>query len=340
MEKPKPNQPQMTVVIPTLGRPCLITALRSLVAVEDFATLEVLVCGAVNDEPMRSEFQQLLQTYLNIQHPPASHELKALHEKRNLGWRLARTELVAYLDDDVTLEPEWARKISAPFSDERVGLVSGPGLIPDQLPLMARLAGLALSSGAAGYVADRYLAGVAAVHEIKWSKIIGCNMALRRSLLEAVGGFNPVFEAGDEMFISFSIAKRGQRIVFASEARAYHFPRASLRGFIRQIHGYGATRIRLMSNGVEVEWSTLLPALLVVSVGALALLTPFVPAVRWLLSLELLAYATTVALIVARILWRTGQPRDLWLLALIPLMHTVYGAAEWQELFVPQRRPL
>jgi hypothetical protein len=335
-----PVQPLFTVVIPTLGRPCLISALRSLVAVEDFDALAVLVCGAVTAEPECSSFQRLRQEHPNIQNPPASLGLKALHEKRNLGWQLARTELVAYLDDDVTLEPAWAHKIREPFSDPQVGLVSGPGLIPDQLPLMARLAGLALSSGAAGYVAERYRLGAAAVHEIKWSKIIGCNMAVRRRLLEACGGFNPVFEAGDEMFVSHAITRSGYHVMFASDARAYHFPRATLPGFIRQIHGYGATRIRLIRHGVEVEWTTLLPAALVGSAGVLALLAALLPMARWLLGLELAAYAIAVVLIVVRILCRTRQTRDLLLLALIPLMHAVYGAAEWQEVFLPRRRPL
>lgn len=330
----------LTVIIPTLGRPCLMQALRSLAAVDGFEDVEVLVCGGVTAEPVRREFKEFICRHPNVINPVESLDLRSLHSKRNLGWQLARTELVAYLDDDVVLEREWAQKILEPFSDPQVGIVSGPGLIPDQLGLMARLAGLALSSGATGYVAERYRQNAASVRPIKWSQIIGCNMAIRRRLLEEVGGFNPFFEAGDEMFISYSICKRGHRIVFASEARAYHYPRATLRGFIRQIYGYGDTRVRLIRNGVEVEPATLIPALLVSSVALLAVVSLFLPVARWVLGVEIAVYAMGVLGVVGGLVFRTRRACDLLLLLLVPLMHGVYGLGEWKELFFPLRKPV
>ena len=339
-EAPDTRPATLTVVIPTLGRRCLINALRSLVDVEGFDGLLVLVCGAVADESVRADFLRLMAEHPNIANPPESLGLRSLHEKRNLGWRLARTELVAYLDDDVVVDRAWARRILEPFADPRVGIVSGPGLIPEQLGRTARLAGLALSSGATGYVADRYRRSEQAVREIKWSQIIGCNMALRRGLLEEVGGFNPFFEAGDEMFISYSICSRGYRIVFASEARVLHYPRASLKGFVRQIYGYGDTRIRLIRNKVAVEPTTLVPAFLVLSVAVLGVIAPFWSVARWLLVVELAVYLVGVAWVVGSIVARTRRGGDLLLLGLVPLMHAVYGAAEWKEVFCPRRRPL
>jgi hypothetical protein len=332
--------PVLTVAIPTLGRPCLMMVLRSLAEVEGFANLEVLICGRVVEAPVRQEFNDFLQLHTNVRNPPESLGLRSLHSKRNLGWELARTEMVAYLDDDVVVERDWALKIMEPFSDPKVGIVSGPGLIPDKLGLMARLAGLALSSGATGYVAERYKQSVAPVRPIKWSQIIGCNMAIRRHLLQEVGGFSPFFEAGDEMFVSYSICKRGHAILFASDARAYHFPRATLRGFIRQIDGYGATRVRLIRKGVEVEAATLIPAALVVSVAALVLLSFVWPPATWLLVAEVGLYLAGVMVVVVGIISRTRRICDLLLLPLIPVMHVVYGMAEWREFFFPRRQPM
>ena len=44
------------------------------------------------------------------------------------------------------------------------------------------MAGLALASRAAGYVADRYRQGEDEVRPINWSRIIGCNAAYRRNM--------------------------------------------------------------------------------------------------------------------------------------------------------------
>lgn len=330
----------LTVVVPTLGRMCLLDMLRSLAAVEGFEFLDVLVCGAVTDDFVRSRLAEMLVRYPQIRNPPESAAMRALHEKRNLGWRLARTDVVAYLDDDVVLEPQWAARILDPFADPQVGLVSGPGLIPPDLALMPRLAGLALASQAMGHLAARYRSAQSPRRDIRWSKIIGCNMAIRRCLLEEEGGFNPFFEAGDEMFVSHAIWKRGYRIVFASEARAYHYPRSTLGGFLRQIYGYGDTRVRLFRNGVEPEWLTLAPALLVASVAVLGVLSVWSVTARWLIAGELTLYFLVVLWITLRAVVASRRLEDALLMLLIPLMHAVYGWAEWKEVFLPRRHPL
>ncbi|MFA5687690.1 MAG: hypothetical protein WC959_00840 [Kiritimatiellales bacterium] len=64
------------------------------------------------------------------------------------------------------MAPDWAEHIFAAFNDYSVGLVSGPALVPENVNLSARLAGLTLTSRAAGYVADCYKTGDSAVLEI------------------------------------------------------------------------------------------------------------------------------------------------------------------------------
>ena len=69
-------------------------------------------------------------------------------------------------------------------------------VVPDELPLMARLAGTTLASKAAGYVAARYTAERAENFDAKWSNLIGCNMAFRKPVIAALGGFDVAFDLG------------------------------------------------------------------------------------------------------------------------------------------------
>lgn len=326
---------ELSVVIPTLGRPILIRTLQSLVRVDGFDRLDVIVAGQIMDAPVRNAVQNLSAQYPNIRYLEVSFPRGDSSEKKNAGWRAAKCDLIAFIDDDVVVAQNWPEKIRAPFQRPNVGLVSGPGLVPDDIALMARLAGNTLASKAAGYVADRYLTGNPEPREIRWSGLIGCNMAYRRSVLECLGGFDPAFWPGEEMIAAFQATRLGHKLIFQSDAILYHYPRSSFRRFCRQIYGYGATRIRLIRAGVDVEPTTIIPA-----VGVLALVVLGIAAVfcRWaglLLLVGLALYALADLWVTLAKYRETRRWPDLLIFFLIPIMHASYGLAEWVELVRP-----
>jgi cellulose synthase/poly-beta-1,6-N-acetylglucosamine synthase-like glycosyltransferase len=254
------NQPHLSVVIPTLGRPILVQTLQSLVRCTGFEELEVLVCGRLHDKEVHAAVTQLASLHPNIRHLEVSFPVGDSSEKKNAGWRGARSDLVAFLDDDVVVARDWPLRMREPFAKADTAVVSGPSLVPPEVGLFARLAGLALASPAAGYVAARYRVAGSAPVAIGWSKIIGCNMCYRRNVLETLGGFDPAFWPGEEMIAAFRVQQGGSRLLFYAAAWVYHYPRQSFRRFWRQIHGYGATRVRLCRGGVEIEPTTFVPA--------------------------------------------------------------------------------
>ena len=68
----------------------------------------------------------------------------------------------------------------------------------------------------------------------------GCNMAFRKSFLEEIGGFDPVFRAaGDDVDICWRIQEKGWTIGFAPAAVVWHHRRASVLAYWRQQRGYG-----------------------------------------------------------------------------------------------------
>ena len=171
--------PELSVVIPTLGRTLLVGTVKSLIAAKGFERIEVIVSGRVPEGPVLGEISELCARHSQIRHLPVFFELGDSSEKKNAGMRDSRADLVAFLDDDVVVAPDWPERMIGSFDRPGVGLVSGPGLVPEGVSLMTRLAGVALSSAAAGYVSERYLKGTSSLRQIGWSRIIGCNMVYR-----------------------------------------------------------------------------------------------------------------------------------------------------------------
>jgi len=329
--------PRLSVVIPTLGRPILLKTLDSLIRAEGFDRLEILIAGRLPDDAVRAGVLERLRGHANIRHLDVSFPRGDSSNKKNAGWRAARAELVAFIDDDVVVASDWPAQIIAPFIAPAVGLVSGPSLIPHDLPRLARWAGWTLASPAAGYVAKRYLAGDAAPRPVAWSRLIGCNMAFRRAVLEKIGGFETAFWPGEEMIAAFRATRGGARLVFNPGAALRHYPRATLRSFGRQVRGYGATRIRLVRAGVECELAPLVPGI-ALALGLLLVVAGW----WWPMARETLLFGAALYLLfclaaAGAVIRQTRRGGDWPVALLIPWMHLNYALAQWTEFFHPNR---
>lgn len=329
--------PIMSVVIPTMGRPILFKTLDSLLACERSAEIEIFVVGIIPDGPVLLRVQQLVANDPRVRHIPVRYPVGDASEKRNAGFRESRADIIAFIDDDVYVPPHWTTRVLEAFAPPDVGMVSGPSLVPTDITLLARLAGLALSSRAAGYVAQRYVKGADSVKRVKWSRTIGCNMIFRRSAFAQIKKFDPDFYPGEEMIAANGVAKNGHALVFHSDAYVYHYPKQTFRGFWRQIFRYGATRIRLMRAGLDVELTPLVPAAWVASLVLLGVGAPFSGLCRLLLAIDLALYGLVSLYVTLAVLLETRRLSDLLLWPVQPFMHLAYGVGIWIEVFRPDK---
>ncbi len=158
-----------------------------------------------------------------------STENRGLSAARNIGMQAATGEIVAYIDDDAYPGPHWLTYLASIFNRRDHAAVGGPNLAPP----------------GDGHIAESVVnAPGGPVHvlvsDAEAEHIPGCNMAFRKSCLEAVGGFDEQFRtAGDDVDICWRIREKGWSIGFHPAALVWHHRRNSLRAYWKQQQGYG-----------------------------------------------------------------------------------------------------
>jgi O-antigen biosynthesis protein len=154
---------------------------------------------------------------------------RGLSAARNTGMEAATGAIIAYLDDDAWPDPDWLSFLAAAFIDPRVGAAGGPNLPPpDGEPVTACMA---LAPGTATHV---LLTDTLAEH------VPGCNKAVRREVLTALGGFDPEFRiAGDDVDFCWRLQDAGWTIGFAPAAQVWHLRRHTIAAYWRQQVNYG-----------------------------------------------------------------------------------------------------
>jgi glycosyltransferase involved in cell wall biosynthesis len=216
-----PDDPTISVLIATRNRAAQLGSLLRSLDVAQRAVPEgiemVIIDNGSTDDTARVVGQWVAaapgRQLLFVEQPGKSHAL-------NHGVRLARGELLAFTDDDVEVAPNWMQAILDFYArhahyDAAMGRVLIPPSITDAevvkriwcyetLPLFDR--GDAISD---------------------LTEMYGCNMVLRRRVINAVGAFDERLGPGasgfgDDTDLSARIQQAGMRIGYMPDAVVYH----------------------------------------------------------------------------------------------------------------------
>jgi glycosyltransferase involved in cell wall biosynthesis len=215
--------PTVSVVICGYNaQPYLDRCLTSLVA-SDYPALEVLYCDDGSTDDSVAAARRHPVTVIGLPH----HGLAAT---RNAGLEASNGEIVAYLDADAECHPEWPYHLALSLEDPEAAATGGPNLPFTDAGLVERA--VAAAPGGPVHVL---------VTDDRAEHVPGCNMAIRRTALEEIGGFHrPFVAAGDDVDVCWRLLDRGHQIAFAAAAQVRHHARSTLRAYLRQQRTYGS----------------------------------------------------------------------------------------------------
>ncbi|HSU90821.1 MAG TPA: glycosyltransferase, partial [Sporolactobacillaceae bacterium] len=156
-------------------------------------------------------------------------EHRGLAAARNAGVDAASGEIIAFIDADARADRDWLYHLIETITRRDAAAASGPNFAPT--PVSTRAAAMAVAPG----LPREVRAGDADL-----AQLCGCNMALSKTALKKIGGFDPAFTtAGDDVDLSWRLTESGETLAYAPGAVVIHERRATLGSYLAQQRGYG-----------------------------------------------------------------------------------------------------
>ncbi len=184
--------PQVSVVVPTHERPDLLDRCLEALASQaiDPTQYEVVVASDGADEATRRVVERWAERARADVRYVASPERRGPAAARNLGWRSASGEIIAFTDDDCVPVPGWLKAGLAALADGVVGAMGRTAVPLPEDPTDYELDASRLGEGL----------------------FVTANCFYRRHALEAVGGFDERFATAwrEDADLQFRVERLGK----------------------------------------------------------------------------------------------------------------------------------
>lgn len=254
MEATTPR-PAVSVVIPTHTEKRWPSLVRTVAAAKSqtYAPAEVIVVVDHNPE----FFRRVRRDLAGVTVLENAYD-KGVSGNRNTGAFHTSTSLVVFLDDDVTMGPDWLEKMVAPFADPKV-IGAGGKLTPQWL------------AGEPRWMPDEFLWAVGGAYAgmptttARVRNVWSAGMVVRREAFVAVGGFRTGFgklgsqnrPEDTELCLRMSAASRGHWMYVPDAPVRHEVPgtHSSFKFFVRRCYAEGRGKVAMagLLSGTSTE---------------------------------------------------------------------------------------
>ncbi len=209
--------PTVSVVVVSHGRPDALCLALTGIGQLDYPSFEIVVVAdqdgikAVGRHPLAGQIKIVQFDTANIS------------SARNAGIAVAGGQIIAFIDDDAVPEPTWLTHLIAPFSDLRVGAAGGYVIGRNGISFQWKGRTIDQHAQARDLPIQGDSPQVFANTPRSVIKTEGTNMAVRRDVLVALGGFDPAFEFYlDETDLNMRIGQAGHHTAIVPLAQVHH----------------------------------------------------------------------------------------------------------------------
>ncbi|MFI5106336.1 MAG: bacteriohopanetetrol glucosamine biosynthesis glycosyltransferase HpnI, partial [Terriglobales bacterium] len=223
-------RPPVSILKPLRGvDPQMYDSFRSH-CVQDYPEYEIIFGVSEADDPAAAAVQKLQREFpqCRIQLVVCPQVLGNNRKASNLVQmrQQARYGYILINDSDIYVEPDYLRRVMAPFADPQVGMVTCPYRGIAAPTLGSRLESVGISTD--------FIPGVLAARQIENGIHfgLGSTLAMSRPALQAIGGLEPLVDyLADDFELGYRISKAGMEVVLANVVVETHLPAYSFRGF-------------------------------------------------------------------------------------------------------------
>lgn len=220
----------ISVIIPTYKRPeklrrCLESLLTQAYPLE---RAEIIVVDDLPSPETANVVQNFNRGGARLRYLAHNHQGPAA--ARNAGWQVSTGNLIAFVDDDCTVAPDWIRRmVEAHGSHPHVSVVGGL---------------TATATGAIPALVGQFLAtcAIQATYQGRQETIFfpTCNVSFKRAVFERYA-FDERFSSagGEDLELCWRLFKDGHRFVWDKTIQVLHDRDVSFVSFVTQAMNYG-----------------------------------------------------------------------------------------------------
>lgn len=204
---PRPIFDNVTIIIPTLGRPVLETCLQAIVKGTAWPA-HIIVVDQGSNARVIDWLHRVREAGIQITHIPSNQ--RSPSSARNRGIEQIQTLFVAAVDDDCLVEARWLEKMEMRLRQNQTAIITGrvtpagdgiaPTIVTSDTPTVYRRfplrGGAPLSTG---------------------------NMGCALRIVQRIGPFDESLYTAEDQDWAYRAFRAGISVIYAPEVSVYHF---------------------------------------------------------------------------------------------------------------------
>ena len=233
-------EPFVSIVIPTTGKVKFIRGLVDSVIKLDYPKdkFELIFIGDKPTKLIEKHSERAVKAGINtvVEYTPV-----AAGQKRNIGAKKAKGDLIAFTDDDTILREDWIKNSIKHLVENKgyVG-VGGPNYTPKEELPFAKAVGRIF--GSKFLFSFRYTIGHSKAKEIAHNPT--CNYIIKKDIVNEIK-FHETLWPGEDAEFDIRVLKAGYKILYAPDVVVWHHRSPRPTAFLKQMFNYGKTRAQV-----------------------------------------------------------------------------------------------
>jgi cellulose synthase/poly-beta-1,6-N-acetylglucosamine synthase-like glycosyltransferase len=187
-------------------------------------------------------------------------------DKRDIAIKYAKGEIIAFLDDDAYPEKNWLKNAVENFRDPDVAAVGGPAVTPYSDSYRQQASGAIFSSP---LVSSSFIYRYIPRKRREVNDYPSCNLLVRKSVMQELGGFNTEFWPGEDTKLCLDITRKlNKKIIYDPTVYVFHHRRPVFIPHLKQVASYALHRGYFVKKYPETSFKLpfFLPSLFVIAV--------------------------------------------------------------------------